>query len=83
MEEAKIVTEGKNKHTGYEFKDEYVNSGFTLSGHEGVPHFKPVEGGVEIATRNKETGKDEVKFVPSGETLTYENEDFKHVITIK
>lgn len=80
---ATIVTKGTNKMFGTDIPEHtYQASGFTLSGHDGVPHFKPVDGGAEVATR-QEDGTDKVEFVPSGTTLNFENDQFKHTVVIK
>lgn len=80
---ASVTTKGFNKMGGFDIPENtYKYSGFTLSGHDGVPHFTPVEGGAEVTTLQAD-GTEKVEFVKSGTTLNFENNQFKHTVVIK
>ena len=60
----------------------HEGSGVTLSTYNGAPSFRPVEGGAMMTIKD-ENRKDVESFVKSGQVLTFENDNFKHVVTIK
>lgn len=60
----------------------HQGSGVTLAAYDGVPYFSPVEGGANVTVLGQD-GKNTTEFKPSGTVLIYENDEFKHVVTIK